>query len=73
MRVWGVRIISYTRSPFGIEFESESGRAYVVESTGDLREWGVIKSYNGTGTLIRFECKREQELPQIYYRIRVVE
>ena len=69
----GVRILSYTRSPFGIKFESELGREYVVESTGDLREWEVVKTYNGTGTLIRFEEERDQVFPQIYYRIRVVE
>jgi len=68
-----VRIISYRRSPFGIEFESELGRDYVVESTGDLRKWGVVKSYNGTGNRIRFEEERDQVFPQIYYRIRVVE
>jgi len=69
----GVRILSYTRSPFGLEFESEAGREYVVEATGDLREWGVVKTYNGTGTLIRFEDERDQVFPQIYYRIRVAE
>ena len=69
----GVRILSYTRAPFGLEFESESGREYVVESTGDLREWGVVKSYNGTGTLIRFEEEKDQVFPQIYYRVRAAE
>jgi hypothetical protein len=69
----GVRILSYTRSPFGFEFESEAGRSYVVEATNDLREWRVFKSYNGTGTLIRFEDERDQVFPQIYYRVRVVE
>jgi hypothetical protein len=69
----GVRILSYTRSPFGLEFESEAGREYVVEATGDLKEWGVVKTYNGTGTLIRFEDERDQVFPQIYYRVRVVE
>ena len=69
----GVRILSYTRSPFGLEFESEAGRQYVVESTSDLKEWGAVKTYNGTGTLIRFEDERDQLFPQIYYQVRVVE
>ena len=68
-----MRILSYTRSPFEMEFESESGRSYVVEATSDLREWGVVKTYNGTGTLILFEDERDQVFPQIYYRVRVVE
>ena len=69
----GVRILSYTRSPFGFEFESESGRSYVVEATGDLKEWKPVETYNGTGTLIRFEDERGQVFPQIYYRVKVVE
>jgi len=69
----GVTILSYTHSPFGFEFGSESGRSYVVEATGDLREWGVVKSYNGTGTMIRFEAERDQVFSQIYYRVKLVE
>ncbi|MCH2384136.1 MAG: hypothetical protein MK293_02640, partial [Pedosphaera sp.] len=68
-----IRIVGYVREPFGFGFESESGRHYVVEATGDLKEWGVVKTYNGTGTLIRFEDERDQVFPQIYYRVRVVE
>jgi hypothetical protein len=49
------------------------GRSYVVEATNDLREWRVFKTYNGTGTLIRFEDERDQVFPQIYYRVKVVE
>ena len=45
----------------------------MVEATGDLKEWGVVKIYNGTGTMIRFDDKRDQVFPQIYYRVRVVE
>ena len=69
----GVSILSYTRSPFRFEFWSEAGKSYVVEASGDLSEWGVVKDYNGTGTLIRFEDERDQVFPQIYYRVRVVE
>ena len=68
-----VTILSYTRSPFGFEFGSEAGKSYVVQATSDLREWRVVKNYNGTGTLIRFEDERGQVFPQIYYRVRVVE
>jgi len=49
------------------------GSSYVVEATGDLKEWGVIKTYNGTGTMIQFEDERDQVFPQVYYRVRVVE
>ena len=69
----GVTVLSYTRSPFGFEFESEAGKSYVVEATSDLREWGMVKNYNGTGAMIRFEDERDQLFPQIYYRVKVVE
>ena len=68
-----IRIVGYEREPFGFGFESQSDRRYVVEATGDLKEWGVVKSYNGTGDLIRFEDERDQVFPQIYYRVRVSE
>jgi hypothetical protein len=68
-----IRIVGYAREPFGFEFESQMGRNYVVEATDDLKKWGVVKTYNGTGTLIRFKDERDQEFPQIYYRVRVVE
>ena len=68
-----IRIEGYVREPFGFGFESQTGSSYVVEATGDLKEWGVVKTYNGTGTKIRFEEKRDQVFPQIYYRVKVVE
>ena len=68
-----IRIVGYVREPLGFGFESQIGRHYVVEVTGDLKEWGVVKTYNGTGTMIRFKDERDQVFPQIYYRVRVVE
>ena len=68
-----LRIVVYELEPFGFGFDSQSGQRYVVEATGDLKEWGVVKIYNGTGTMIRFDDKRDQVFPQIYYRVRVVE
>ena len=49
------------------------GSNYVVEMTFDLKEWGTIKTYNGTGTMIQFVEERDQKFPQIYYRVRVIE
>ena len=65
--------VGYVSEPFGFDFESQMGSRYVVEATGDLKKWGVVKTYNGTGTLIRFEEERDQVFPQIYYRVKVVE
>ncbi len=49
-----MRILSYTRSPFGLEFKGEAGLEYEVEATGEQREWGVIKTYNGNGSAVKF-------------------
>jgi len=68
-----IEIVGYVREPFGFGFKSQMGSNYVVEATNDLQQWVVVKSYNGTGTLIRFNDERDQEFSQIYYRVRVVE
>jgi hypothetical protein len=68
-----LRIVVYEREPFGFGFESQTGSSYVVEATGDLKEWGTVKTYNGTGTMIRFVDERDQVFPRIYYRVKVVE
>jgi hypothetical protein len=66
----GVRILSYTRSPFGIEFESESGREYVVESTGDLKEWKPVRALKGSGSTVQFTDTREALFEKQYYRVK---
>ena len=68
-----IRIVGYEREPFGFGFESQGGLRYVVEATDDWKEWGTLKTYNGTGITIRFEDERDQVFPQVYYRVRVVE
>ncbi|MDE1045374.1 MAG: hypothetical protein OSA05_08880, partial [Nitrospinaceae bacterium] len=68
-----IRIVGYEREPFGFGFESQSGLRYVVEATYDWKEWGTLKTYNGTGTLIRFEDERYQVFPQVYYRVRLMQ
>ena len=68
-----IRIVGYEREPFGFRFESQGGLRYVVEATDDWNEWGTLKTYNGTGSLILFEDQRDQVFPQFYYRVRVVE
>ena len=65
--------MGYEREPFEFGFESQGGLRYVVEATDDLKEWGTLKTYIGTGTMIRFEEVRDQVFPQIYYRVRMVE
>ena len=68
-----IEIVAMTKAPFAFSFGAKEGRVYDVQSSQDLRSWGTLKTYNGTGTLIRFEDERDQVFPQIYYRVRVVE
>ena len=65
------RLVQHGR--FAFSFDAKEGKVYEVQSSQDLRSWGTLKTYNGTGTMIRFEEKRDQVFPQIYYRVRVVE
>ncbi len=67
----GVRILSYTRSPFGLEFESESGKSYVVEATGDLREWKPLKTLEGTGKRTRYTPDLQSKTAIRYFRVLV--
>jgi hypothetical protein len=67
-----IRIVGYVQEPFGFSFGAKEGRVYDVQSSQDLRNWGTLKTYNGTGTMIRFKDERDQVFPQIYYRVRVV-
>jgi hypothetical protein len=66
----GVRILSYTRSPFGLEFESEAGREYVVEATGDLREWKSVQTLKGTSATTRFTPEQEPKATNRYFRVK---
>ena len=65
--------IPTSKSPFSFNFKTVKGQKYEIQATDDLKKWGAIKTYNGTGTMIRFEDERDQVFPQIYYRVRVVE
>ena len=66
----GVRILSYTRSPFGFEFESESGRSYVVEATGDLKEWKPVQTLEGSAKRTRFTPQPKPKSPVRYFRVK---
>ena len=67
----GVRILSYTRSPFGFEFESESGRSYVVEATGDLKEWKPVQTLQGSAKRTRFTPQPKPKSSVRYFRVQV--
>jgi hypothetical protein len=69
----GVRILSYTQSPFVFEFKGEQGRNYVVEATGDLKEWKLLKTLSGAGSDIKFTDTRKSIFEKQYYRVKALE
>ena len=40
-----IQIVGYMREPFGFKFKSQMSISYVVEVTGDLKEWKSLKTY----------------------------
>ena len=66
----GVRILSYTHSPFGFEFESEADKSYVVEVTSDLREWKPVQTLEGSAKSTRYTPNLQPQVPLRYYRVK---
>jgi hypothetical protein len=68
-----LQIGQYERKPFGFSFETVTGGNYVVEFSQDLKEWGQLQEYKGTGKLINFVDSRPPSLPsgKSFYRIRI--
>jgi hypothetical protein len=66
----GVSILSYTRSPFGFEFESEAGKSYVVEATVDLSEWKPVQTLEGTGKRTWYTPDLQSKTAIRYFRIK---
>jgi len=58
---------------FAFSFVAKKGKVYEVQDSFDLLNWEVIKTYTGTGDSIRFDEERDHDLPQWFYRVRVVE
>ena len=73
---WGgasfeVRILSYTRSPFGFKFESELSRSYEIVETSDLFTWTVIEIISGNGKTIEYNKISATENKK-FYRLRAL-
>ena len=68
-----IEILTFTKKPFGFNFQSQAGKGYFIEYSRDLKDWKVAKTYTGNGDMIRFEDRSTQPLPQVYYRIKLAE
>jgi len=59
--------------PRGFSFVAKEETVYEVQDSFDLLNWEVIKTYNGTGSSVRFDDFRKHNPPQIFYRVRLIE
>ena len=57
--------------PRGFSFVAKEETVYEVQDSFDLLNWETIKTYNGTGSSVRFDDFRKHNPPQIFYRVRV--
>ena len=69
----GVRILSYTHSPFGFSFDTGKDKSYTVEATGDLLKWNRVETIQGTGSAVQFTDTREALFGKQYYRVKTLE
>ena len=59
--------------PRGYSFVAKEETVYEVQDSFDLLNWETIKTYNGTGSSVRFDDFRKHNPPQIFYRVRLIE
>ena len=58
---------------FGFSINTDKGKSYTVEATGDLLQWNNIETINGTGSSVQFTDTRNEVFQYQYYRVRVAE
>jgi hypothetical protein len=59
--------------PRGFSFVAKEEAVYEVQDSFDLLNWETIKTYNATGSSVRFDDFRKHNPPQIFYRVRLIE
>jgi hypothetical protein len=64
-------VLSHTRSPFGINFESELSQYYKLEKSSDLINWSVVEIILGNGKTIQHRGVHEDG-SKVFYRLRVL-
>jgi len=57
---------------FGFSINTDKGKSYTVEATGDLLQWNKIETINGTGSSVQFNDTRKALFERQYYRVRAV-
>ena len=73
----GNHIDSTVLAPFGFRFgfsiNTDEGKSYMVEATGDFLQWNRIETINGTGSSVQFTDTRKELFRYQYYRVRKAE
>lgn len=65
-----VRIVGYVGEPFGFNFNTEEGKRYTIEATGDLMKCNDVATITGTGSEVKFTDTREAMFEKQYYQVR---
>ncbi|MFP6872966.1 MAG: hypothetical protein VCA55_05590 [Verrucomicrobiales bacterium] len=58
---------------FSLTVLTEADTLYQVEASGDLKQWGTIGEFQGTGNPVTFTDLREAIFKQQFYRVRLAE
>ena len=68
-----INTFSKSAAPFSLNFESKSGSTYLIETSHDLKKWGVIGEVQGNGSSVEFTDWREALFQRQYYRLKLLE
>ena len=68
-----INTFSKFAAPFSLNFESKPGSTYLIESSHDLKKWGVIGEVQGNGSSVEFTDWREALFQRQYYRLKLLE
>ena len=66
-------VLAHFGFKFGFIINTDKGKIYIVEATGDLLQWDKIEIVNGTGLSVQFTDTRKEVFQHQYYRVRVAE
>tara|TARA_B100001741_G_C16405489_1_gene529036 strand:- start:118 stop:444 length:327 start_codon:yes stop_codon:yes gene_type:complete len=61
--------LNFTRSPFGIAFNTVEGKTYIIESGISVDKWNKLREIKGTGSKVEFIDMRRVYFQKHFYRV----
>ena len=68
-----IETFSNINGSFSLTVLTETDTLYQIEASGDLKKWGTIGGFQGTGNPVTFTDLREAIFKQQFYRVRLAE